>query len=125
MGETRKLGKKALLVLVCRLLALNFSTFLSVPIHKYLTLIPAARISLSPRISPESTLEHGDYSMILVYSLTKEKGWAFHDHSRSYRPASARSSPGLGILNRLLPAMEGRPIKSVRDSSIVLSLLPW
>src|SRR5436853_6592358 len=28
MGETRKLGKKALLVLVCRLLALNFSTFL-------------------------------------------------------------------------------------------------
>ena len=77
MGETRKLGKKALLVLVCGLLALNFSTFLSVPIHKYLTLIPAARISLSPRISPESTLEHGDYSMILVYSLTKEKGWAF------------------------------------------------
>src|SRR5438309_10814856 len=29
MGETRKLGKKALLVLVCGLLALNFSTFLS------------------------------------------------------------------------------------------------
>src|SRR5437016_190176 len=29
MGETRKLGKKALFDLVCRLLALNFSTFLS------------------------------------------------------------------------------------------------
>ena len=70
-------------------------------------------------------MEHGEYSMILVYSLTKEKGWAFHDHSRSYRPASARSSPGLGILNRLFLAVERRPIKSVRDSSVVPIILPW
>src|SRR5205823_14458879 len=39
----------------------------------------------------------------------------------SYRPASARSSPGLGILNRLFLAVERRPIKVFETLLLSLS----
>jgi len=61
---------------------------------------------------------------ILAYSLTREKGWVITIIAETVILLVPAPAPGLGILNRLLLAMEGRPIKSVRDSSIVLSLLP-
>ena len=62
---------------------------------------------------------------ILAYSLTREKGWVITIIAETVILLVPAPAPGLGILNRLLLAMEGRPIKSVRDSSVVPIILPW
>ncbi len=125
MGETRKLGKKALLDLVCRLLALNFSTFLSA--YPQIPNIDSGCCANQPLAKDFSGVYIGAWRLFNDPGLQpyKREGMGLHDHSRSYRPASARSSPGLGILNRLFLAVERRPIKSVRDSSVVPIILPW